>query len=186
MKIIWDEPKRLSNLVKHDLDFADIEEEFDFDGAIVLPAKPSRTGLAQFRLIGELRSALLVAIVGSTLGSEAIRSSVFVRRVKRNANFMTAKHAPGYVPNPNYTQEDWDEVSDNPEWTAEDFAKARPFVEVFPELAEKIRRARGPQKAPTKALVSLRIDKDILERFKADGPGWQSRINDALRKAIQG
>ena len=99
---------------------------------------------------------------------------------------MTAKHAPGYVPNPNYTQEDWDEVSDNPEWTAEDFAKARPFVEAFPELAEKIRRARGPQKAPTKALVSLRIDKDILERFKADGPGWQSRINDTLRKAIQG
>ena len=72
MKIIWDEPKRLSNLVKHGLDFADIEEGFDFDGAIVLPAKPSRTGLARFRLIGELRGALLVAIVGSSLGSEAI------------------------------------------------------------------------------------------------------------------
>jgi len=97
---------------------------------------------------------------------------------------MTAKHAPGYIPNPNYRQEDWDEVSDNPEWTEEDFAKARPFAEVFPELAEKIRRARGPQKAPTKTLVSLRIDKDILERFQADGAGWQSRINDALRKAI--
>ena len=160
---------------------------FDFDGAIVLPTKPSRTGLARFRLIGELHGALLVAIVGSSLGSEAIsivQSSS--GEFKRNANFMTAEHAPGYVPNPNYTQEDWDEVSDNPEWTAEDFAKARPFVEAFPELAEKIRRARGPQKAPTKALVSLRIDKDILERFKADGPGWQSRINDALRKAIQG
>jgi uncharacterized protein (DUF4415 family) len=99
---------------------------------------------------------------------------------------MPAKHAPGYIPNPNYTQEDWDEISDNPEWTDEDFAKARPFAEVFPELAEKIRRARGPQKAPTKTLVSLRIDKDILERFKADGAGWQSRINDALRKAMAG
>jgi uncharacterized protein (DUF4415 family) len=99
---------------------------------------------------------------------------------------MTAKHAPGYIPNPNYTQEGWDEVSDNPEWTEEDFAKARPFAEVFPKLAEKIRRARGPQKAPTKTLVSLRIDRDILERFKADGAGWQSRINDALRKAIAG
>ncbi len=97
---------------------------------------------------------------------------------------MTAKPASGYVPNPRYTREDWDEVSDNPEWTAEDFAKARPFAEVFPDLAKKLRRVRGPQKAPTKALVSLRIDQDILERFKADGPGWQSRINDALRKAI--
>ena len=47
MKIIWDEPKRLSNLAKHGLDFADIEDGFDFDGAIVLPAKPSRTGLAR-------------------------------------------------------------------------------------------------------------------------------------------
>ena len=71
MKIIWDEPKRLSNLAKHGLDFADIEDGFDFDGAIVLPAKPSRTGLARFRLISELNSALLVAVVGSLLGSEA-------------------------------------------------------------------------------------------------------------------
>ena len=96
---------------------------------------------------------------------------------------MTAKHSPGYVPNPHYTQEDWDEVSDNPEWTKEDFEKARPFAEVFPELAEKMRRGRGPQKTPTKTLVSIRLDQDILDRFKAGGPGWQSRINEALRKA---
>jgi hypothetical protein len=62
VKIIWDEPKRLSNLVKHGLDFADIEDGYDFDSAIVLPAKPSRTGLARFRLIGELHGAVLVAI----------------------------------------------------------------------------------------------------------------------------
>jgi uncharacterized protein (DUF4415 family) len=99
---------------------------------------------------------------------------------------MTAKPPSAYVPNPNYTQEDWDEVSDNPEWTEQDFAKARPFAEVFPEIAEKIRRARGPQKTATKALVSLRIDRDILERFKSGGAGWQSRINDALRKATGG
>lgn len=99
---------------------------------------------------------------------------------------MTAKYAPGYVPNPYYTQEDWDEVSDNPEWTKEDFAQARPFAEVFPELAEKMRRGRGPQKTPTKALVSIRLDQDILDRFKAGGPGWQSRINEALRKAMAG
>jgi uncharacterized DUF497 family protein len=54
------------------LDFAAIEDGFDFDGAIVLPAKPSRTGLARFRLISELNGALLVAVVGSQLGSEAL------------------------------------------------------------------------------------------------------------------
>jgi uncharacterized protein (DUF4415 family) len=34
-----------------------------------------------------------------------------------------------------------------------------------------------------KEMVSLRIDKDILEHFQEGGPGWQDRINDALRKA---
>lgn len=44
------------------------------------------------------------------------------------------------------------------------------------------------QAAPNKVLlpgaremVSLRIDRDVLERFQADGPGWQERINAALR-----
>ena len=47
--------------------------------------------------------------------------------------------------------------------------------------------AEGPAKTPSlpgaKEMVSLRIDKDVLEHFQADGPGWQDRINDALRKA---
>jgi uncharacterized protein (DUF4415 family) len=45
-----------------------------------------------------------------------------------------------------------------------------------------------PPKRPTipnaKELVSLRIDRDILDHFQEDGPGWQDRINDALRKAV--
>jgi uncharacterized protein (DUF4415 family) len=72
---------------------------------------------------------------------------------------------------------------DHPEWSAEELAGARPFADVYPEIAEKIRRVRGRQKTPTKTLVSLRIDQDVIARFKSAGPGWQSRINDALRKA---
>ena len=34
-------------------------------------------------------------------------------------------------------------------------------------------------------LVSLRIDGDVLERFQADGPGWQERINDALKRSLE-
>ncbi len=102
---------------------------------------------------------------------------------------MKAKHAPGYVPNPHYAQEDWDVVSDNPEWTRQDFAKAKPAREVLPpaffEALEKRRQGqRGPQKTPTKALVSLRLDQDVLAHFRATGPGWQSRINAALRKTL--
>jgi uncharacterized protein (DUF4415 family) len=71
---------------------------------------------------------------------------------------------------------------DNPEWTAEDFKRAKPFAEMFPDLAAS-RRARGPQKEPTKVAVSLRLSRDVVERFKADGPGWQTRMDEALKKA---
>ena len=47
-----------------------------------------------------------------------------------------------------------------------------------PELPPK------PQAAPgVKEMVSLRIDRDVLDFFQEDGPGWQERINAALRKA---
>ena len=54
------------------LDFADVEEGFNFDQAIVLPAKPSRAGATRIRLIGELKGERLVAVIASALGSEAI------------------------------------------------------------------------------------------------------------------
>ena len=74
---------------------------------------------------------------------------------------------------------------DNPEWTAAEFAAARPAAEVVPAVvAAQARRTRGPQKAPTKALVSLRLDQDVLERLKAEGPGWQTRVNAMLRAAV--
>jgi uncharacterized protein (DUF4415 family) len=79
---------------------------------------------------------------------------------------------------------------ENPEWTEEDFARARPAREVLPPalydaLANKRRGQRGPQKAPTKVAVTLRVDRDVLERFKAKGPGWQSRMNEALSRAAK-
>ena len=45
-------------------------------------------------------------------------------------------------------------------------------------------RTRGKQKRPTKVLVSLRLERDVVERLRASGPGWQSRANDMLRKAV--
>lgn len=82
-----------------------------------------------------------------------------------------------------YTQTDWDTVSDTPELTAEQLAQAKPFAEAFPDLAEKMRRTRGPQKTPTKIAIQLRLDRDVVERFRASGKGWQSRINEILKRA---
>ncbi len=84
-----------------------------------------------------------------------------------------------------YTKKDLREVSDNPELTRADFAKARPFAEAFPDLAASIRKGRGPNKAPTKKLVSLRLSREVIDHFKSTGPGWQSRIDETLRKAVK-
>ena len=84
-----------------------------------------------------------------------------------------------------YSKADWDEVSDNPELTAEDFKQARPFAEVFPDLAAGIARSRGrPVAESPKKQVTLRLDVDVVERYRMSGRGWQSRINEDLRKAI--
>ena len=75
---------------------------------------------------------------------------------------------------------------DAPEWTEEDWARARPAIEVHPELVEWSLRRRGKQKAPTKELISIRLDADITAHFRASGPGWQTRLNDTLRRAVFG
>lgn len=74
---------------------------------------------------------------------------------------------------------------DAPEATDDELAQARPFAEAFPALAEAMRKNAGgrPKAAHPKVAVSLRLDQDVVERFKSTGPGWQSRINAALRKA---
>ena len=74
---------------------------------------------------------------------------------------------------------------DNPPLTDEFWARARPAVEGMPEFIANWRKWRGQQKAPVKKLVSLRIDPDIIDHFRATGPGWQRRINDTLRKAAR-
>ena len=83
-----------------------------------------------------------------------------------------------------YSQEDWDAVCDNPELTDEQLANMRPFAEVFPELAAKMRASRGAQKAPTKVATTLRLDRDVIDTLRASGKGWQSRANAILRNAL--
>ena len=75
---------------------------------------------------------------------------------------------------------------DIPEWTPADFKRARPAAKVVPEIVAEYRRGRGPQKTPTKKLVSLRLSQEVLDHFKATGPGWQTRIDKALKKVVGG
>jgi uncharacterized protein (DUF4415 family) len=86
-----------------------------------------------------------------------------------------------------YTRSDWDEVSDNPRITKEDMAQAKPFREAFPDLAasiDRVKASRGrPALAVTKQSVTIRLDPDVIAKFKATGKGWQSRVNEVLKQA---
>lgn len=66
------------------------------------------------------------------------------------------------------------------------FARARPASVVDPELVERVRRGRGRQKTPTKEQVTIRLDADITAHFREGGPGWQTRLNNTLRRAVFG
>jgi uncharacterized protein (DUF4415 family) len=80
---------------------------------------------------------------------------------------------------------------ENPEWTEEDFQRARRAAEILPkllgpEVAFEMLKPRGrPKAATTKAHVNIRLDADVLEAFKATGRGWQTRINRALREWLK-
>ncbi len=76
-----------------------------------------------------------------------------------------------------------------PNWTDPD--EAPPLDRAWFERAElregeRVLRPAGgrPRLAAPKQAVSLRLDAEVLARFRADGPGWQSRMNAALRKAV--
>lgn len=72
----------------------------------------------------------------------------------------------------------WVDPDDAPELTDEHFVKADVY-----EGNRLLRRGRPVAENP-KRQISLRVDAEVLERYRATGPGWQSRMNAALRKAV--
>lgn len=72
---------------------------------------------------------------------------------------------------------------DNPEWTEEDFTRAKPVNELPAHVRNAFPKMRGPQREPTKQQVTLRLDPDVLAKFRATGAGWQARMNAVLKAA---
>jgi uncharacterized protein (DUF4415 family) len=75
---------------------------------------------------------------------------------------------------------------DNPEWSPDDFARAKTGEDIPAHIRAAFPKTRGRPAGSNKQLVSLRIDRDVIERFRASGPGWQSRINEVLKSATHG
>ncbi|HEY0414614.1 MAG TPA: BrnA antitoxin family protein [Allosphingosinicella sp.] len=75
---------------------------------------------------------------------------------------------------------------ENPEWTDADFAAAKGPESLPPAMLAAFPNTKvrgGRPLGSNKQAVSIRLDKDVLEKFRATGPGWQSRINEALKRA---
>jgi uncharacterized protein (DUF4415 family) len=78
--------------------------------------------------------------------------------------------------------------SDNPEWTRKEIRRARPALGIIEKVlgstaAEDIRRGRGrPSKPQRKVNQTLRLDPDVIEAYRRQGTGWQTRINQVLRE----
>lgn len=80
----------------------------------------------------------------------------------------------------------WIDPDDAPEWTEEQFDRAELRIGdrvIRPATGTLTRAGRPPLGAEAKQQVTLRLDPDVVAKFRADGPGWQSRINTALRVA---
>jgi len=70
------------------------------------------------------------------------------------------------------------------ELTLADMKQFKPAREVLPSNVLKKLGVRGPQKTPTKTLVSLRLSPEVLAHYKSTGPGWQTRIDQTLKRAV--
>lgn len=76
-----------------------------------------------------------------------------------------------------------DEEGEVRELTLDDFRVLRPMGELHPDIP---RRVRGPQKNPTKVPISIRLEPEVLDYFRATGQGWQARMGDVLKEYVAG
>lgn len=101
---------------------------------------------------------------------------------------MKAKVQKEFQPGQGYSKEDWDAV-DSPPLTEAELANMRPAREMLPPamfraLAKASLRARGrPKVEAPKVAITLRLDPDVLETFKAKGRNWRKVMAEELKKA---
>lgn len=97
-------------------------------------------------------------------------SSVSARQMNARCEDMSKRPDPELVDD------------ENPELTDEWFKRAKRFTEL-PETLQTVlsRRPRGPQKAPIKERITIRLSPEVVEPFRATGDGWQTRLDAALK-----
>ncbi len=75
---------------------------------------------------------------------------------------------------------------ENPEWTPEATAEAKPFGDVFPDMLESWKRGRGrPRAAAPKVTMNFRFAADLVQSLRATGRGYNARVEKLLREAME-
>jgi len=182
MEIEFDPDKDATNLAKHKISLkraADLVIE-DFNRQV-------RNGERRLQVIGRLDGKIYTLIF--VFRRNAVRAISLRRANEEELASMARKKKEGLsedsVP---FDHEDIVIDEDNPEWTDEVFARARPASELPPEILaffpKTLAKLRGEQKAPKKVPVSLRLSPEVLEHFRSTGKGWQTRVDEALKAQI--
>jgi len=161
MKIDFDPIKNEKNIRERGIPFERVAE-VDFSTALIFPAtSPSVTWNEGCTYCASQRPR------------QASGSLASVKRMKERQKDM-AKRKP-------MTDSDG-EVR---ELTAKDMARFKPAAEVLPPSLRKKLGVRGPQKAPTKERITIRLSREVVERFRESGGGWQTRVDEALREWLK-
>jgi uncharacterized protein (DUF4415 family) len=156
----WDEAKRLSNLRKHGIDFRDSPKIFR---GFTLTAEDDRESYGERRF--KLYRSLTLS-VAKTFGLFRFARLRNVKHASTSRKSQTDLRRVRRTTDANMVKD-----GDAPEWTPEMFARA---------VARK-----GLKPVTRKALLSLRIDSDVVAWFKAQGSGYQSRMNALLRAYME-
>lgn len=100
----------------------------------------------------------------------------------------TPERSNHFVEGRGYSEAEWDSVDSEP-LTQEELEAMRPAREVLPAQfftaldVERKRRGRPVSDSP-KIAVTLRVDADVVEEYRKLGKGWQTKMNEVLRKAV--
>jgi len=81
----------------------------------------------------------------------------------------------------------WVDPDDAPEWTKDQWDRAEIAIggKVIRPANGTLTKPGRPKKADAKVSVHLRLSPEVIAHFRARGPGWQTRIDEALRKAAK-
>ena len=166
MRFVWDEKKQLSNIRKHGIDFADVPAIFELDTVTVIDDR-FEYGEIRYQTLGLLTARGIMVVHTESETIIRIISARMQTNMKKKSTSVKSK--TDFARLDKMKDEDID-YSDAPAMTPEMFAKAI------------VRRGLKPR---TKTQLTLRVDSDVLDWFKKQGRGYQTRINLLLRAYMQ-